>query len=171
MLACWGPRLPADEPLRGVSFLKTLRVMMNIPARVLIAAACLALLAACDAPIAATGGFTRANAEARYSDIQHLATENARQEGLDASFASREVHGHKVLMKHCVVRFTKEGTTVAAAEGEIDQGKFTFRGTPVLRTGSQIRLGDQQAVVIAAPKEEGRYEVATAGAGQWVTFP
>ncbi len=145
--------------------------MMNISPRVLLSIACLTLLAACDSPTAATGGFTIANAEARYAEIQHLATDNAKQDGLDASFASREMHGRKVLMKHCVVRFTKDGTTVAAAEGEIDQGKFTFRGTPVLRTGSQIKLGDQQCIVIAAPKDGGHYEVTTAGAGQFVTFP
>ena len=66
-------------------------------------------------------------------------------------------------MKNCVVLFTKDNTSVAAAECEIKDGKFTFRGTPVIKTGTLIKLGDQETVITADPKAEQHYEVTIIG--------
>jgi|GEM_PF-3027001 len=137
--------------------------MMIYPTRVLIASACLTLAAGCATQTLSTSGLTRASAETRFADLQHLAVEHATQEGLEASFGTREWHGHKLAMKNCVVLFTKDNTSVAAGECEIKDGKFTFRGTPVIKTGALIKLGDQETVVTANPKNEQHYEVTIVG--------
>lgn len=133
-----------------------------MPARALLAIACLVIAASC-ATKAPSSSLARAPAEARYAEMQRLAVEHATQEGLEASFGTREIHSHKILMKNCVVVFTKENTSVAAASCVIEQGKFTFRGTPVLKSGATIKLGDQETVITAVPKDGDHYEVTTTG--------
>ena len=137
--------------------------MMIFHTRALIASACLTLVAGCATQTLSTSGLTRATAEARYAEVQHLAVEHATQEGLEARFGTRAWHGHKLAMKNCVVLFTKDNTSVAAAECEIKDGKFTFRGTPVIKTGTLIKLGDQETLITADPKAEQHYEMTIIG--------
>ncbi len=108
-------------------------------------------------------GLTQNNAEMRLSEVRRLATEHASQPGLDASFQSREIKSHQVVMRNCVVTFTQDGTTVAAGEATIKDGKFSFKGSPVLKTPSTVKLGDQEIVITAEPKDGNHYEVTPVG--------
>ena len=132
------------------------------PARLLMLLGCVCLAAGCGSPVERDGP-ARAAAEARLADLERLATGHASEEGLEGSFASRDIKPSKVIMHDCVVLFTLDRTTVAASECEINRGTFTFRGTPVLKNGNVLKLGDQVSVITMTPNAAHHYEVSTAG--------
>ena len=125
--------------------------------------ACLVLTAGCASDGPSGMRLTRAQAQLRFTDVEQLATEHATEEGLEASFASREIKGNRVLMHHCVVVFTHDNTSVAATDCEISEGVFTFRGTPVLKVGSALKIGDQLTVIAATPGGNHHYEISVRG--------
>ena len=125
--------------------------------------ACLVLTTGCDSIGTSSMRLTRAQAQLRFADVEQLATEHATEEGLEASFASREIKGNRVLMHHCVVVFTHDNTSVAATDGEINEGVFTFRGTPVLKVGPVLKIGDQLTVITATPRSNHHYEISVRG--------
>ena len=125
--------------------------------------ACLVLAAGCASDGTTGMRLTRAQAQLRFADVQQLATEHATEEGLEASFASREIKGNRVLMHNCVVVFTHDNTSVAATDGEINEGVFTFRGTPVLKVGSVLKIGDQLTVITATPGGDHHYAISVRG--------
>ena len=102
-------------------------------------------------------------AAARIMEVRAKFQHHATIAGNDVSFSRREDQGSKIILKDCVVVLPKGGITAASDECVVERGQFTFKGTPVVRQGSNYLLGHAETVIVLAPLADGGYSIHTTG--------
>ena len=106
----------------------------------------------------------KAAAEARFNELVALATQSASSEGNDALYSEVAQRGTKTVARNGVITFAADGLTVAATECSIEDGRYTFRGTPVVKGPKTWMVGDQQTQFILSPSSDHHYKLETRGA-------